>query len=183
MARRTRAHRIGSSRLAHRAIAHHVRPAIARLQIAGEADAGLLDMAVAAGDGDRVGAPIRVGLEEGLFDHRGRELHRLVELAQHLRPVHPGPGFAREPVVVLRRKPRADPVLLPLVPGGPPGAEQIGLRPGHRRARARGRRSGNSSASRPRIAARARGRPSRNPRRIARRRARRLPARTSWATS
>src|SRR6056297_3950551 len=56
-------------RVFHLAVADHVAPAGHRAEIAREAEPRLLDAARAAGDGQHVGLPARVGLEKSLFHH------------------------------------------------------------------------------------------------------------------
>ena len=82
------------------AILDHVAPAWHRIERAAEADARLLNMALAAGDGQAVGAEIWVGLEEGVFDDFGGQADCGVELSQHSGAGDAVIGLAREVKVV-----------------------------------------------------------------------------------
>ena len=64
-------------------------------QVAAEADARLLDVARAAGDGDAVALHRRVRLQERFFNHQGGQAHGAVELAEHFGAHHAVVGLAR----------------------------------------------------------------------------------------
>ena len=108
------------------AIPDHICPAAARFEILCETDARLLNPAFPAGDRDHVGLEIRVRLKKGLFDHGGRQAHRVAQLAQDLGAPDGRIGRARLGEIFLRRQARAAAVFLPLMPGSARRAHDIG---------------------------------------------------------
>ena len=72
-------------RVLRAAVARDIPAARNGAQVAAKADAGLLNVAVAAGDGDAIRLHAGIGLQKRLFDHGGGQSYGLVEFAKDRR--------------------------------------------------------------------------------------------------
>ena len=96
-------------------IADHVFTACAQDHIARQADAGLLNGAGFAGDGDPVRCKLGVHGEEGVFDQVGGKGHTRAQRLKKRRLGNLQQGSPRERKEIGWREPRTNPVFAPLV--------------------------------------------------------------------